>query len=65
MFAHGSVATTSGGQIALNSGAAVGQEASPLKISFSMLMSLSPPAPAGPVQTGSHAARGLNAATLL
>src|ERR1700738_525774 len=42
MFAHGSFATTLGGHTALYSGAATGQEASPLRISISMLISLAP-----------------------
>src|SRR5438105_4710319 len=75
MFAQGSVATTSRGQTALNNAAAVGQEASPLKISISML--ILPPSPAlsdshqsQPVQAatdraGSHTHCSLNAATLL
>jgi hypothetical protein len=38
MPAQGSVSTTSGGQIALNSGSAIGQEAFPFKTSISMLI---------------------------
>jgi hypothetical protein len=42
MPAQGSVATTSGGQTASNSGSAIGQDASPFRTSISMLMALAP-----------------------